>query len=134
MKHTKLAVMVAALMSIGAAGCNDSTSPPPQTVASNNPTKPVVHGSGTGTGAHGHRKEAAGNKDGLPGGTSSKHGSGQGGGRNGGKPGEAKGNKDGHAGGTSVAHGSGDGTGRGGGHKAHSGDKNGKPGAQQAQQ
>jgi hypothetical protein len=65
------------------------------------------------------------------GGPSTQHGTGQGGGKHsGGKTGEAAGNKDGQAGGASTEHGSGKGGGRGGGAKAHSGDKNGKPGAQ----
>lgn len=67
----------------------------------------------------------------APAGTTTKHGTGQGGGHHsGGKTGEASGNKDGVAGGTTTEHGSGHGAGRGGGKKAHTGDKNGKPGPQ----
>ena len=115
---------------VACASCGGS-SPPAQT-ASNAPTHNTTkaHGTGGGTGAHGHRKEAKGNKDGEPGGTTHKHGSGEGGGRNGGKTGEALGNKDGHPGGGSTEHGSGKGGGRGGGKKAKTGDKNGKPGPQ----
>src|SRR6187455_2303293 len=93
MIRTKL--MLIAALGLGCTtlpACGEST-PPPQTVASNT-AKTTAHGSGGGTGSHGHRKEASGNKDGEPGGTSTQHGSGKGGGRNGGKPGEALGNKD----------------------------------------
>jgi hypothetical protein len=130
MRRIQLGVVITAFTAATAlAGCNNaSTTPPPQTVASNASGTTPAHGSGHGTGAHGHSKDAAGNKDGSPGGASTKHGSGQGGGRNGGKPGEALGNKDGHPGGTTAEHGSGHGAGRGGGKKAHTGDKNGKPG------
>ncbi len=128
MKHRHLIALAFAGLAVSLSGCGGAT-PPAQTVASNNTTP--QHGSGGGTGAHGHRKEHTGNKDGLPGGTTHKHGSGEGGGRNSeGKVGQALGNKDGHPGGTSTEHGSGHGGGRGGGHKAHAGDKNGKPGPQ----
>lgn len=117
------------VMGLALVACNASAPTPPAAVASSGVTP--AHGSGGGTGAHGHRREAVGNKDGLPGGATHHHGSGEGGGRNNnGKTGEALGNKDGLPGGTTGEHGSGHGAGRGGGKKAHAGDKNGKPGTQ----
>lgn len=127
-KQTHVALVFAAALLMA---CGGSTPPPAAPAEGATQGKTTAHGSGGGTGAHGHPKAATGNKDGVPGGGTHKHGSGEGGGRNsGGKSGEAAGNKDGVPGGTTAEHGSGHGKGRGGGKRAKAGDKNGKPGAQ----